>query len=89
MTTSTEASRHSLNPFAMLVAPEQVILRMERSDELGRLKRRLQQPLEKRWIDHRLAQIYAATREIDAEIDAEMDEQLPEEGALPPDATRT
>ncbi len=43
----------SADPFAMLVAPEQVMRAIERSDRLQRLQRRVYRPLDRPWIPHR------------------------------------
>ncbi|PZP28507.1 MAG: hypothetical protein DI603_19195 [Roseateles depolymerans] len=50
-------------PFAMLVAPEQVMRAIERSDRLARLQRRVYRPLDRPWIPHK------ATAAFDSEID--------------------
>ncbi len=38
------------DPFAMLIAPEQVMHAVERSDRLARLQRRVYRPLDRPWI---------------------------------------
>ncbi|MFN3861116.1 MAG: hypothetical protein ACK4R2_06560 [Roseateles sp.] len=53
------------DPFAMLIAPEQVINAVERSDRLARLQRRVYRPLDRPWIP--LKASAAFDREIDAE----------------------
>lgn len=57
----------SADPFAMLVAPEQVMRAIERSDRLARLQRRVYRPLDRPWIPHK------ATAEFDREIDGCID----------------
>ncbi|MFN3305119.1 MAG: hypothetical protein ACK44A_15590 [Roseateles sp.] len=53
------------DPFAMLIAPEQVMRAVERSDRLARLQRRVYRPLDRPWIP--LKASAAFDREIDAE----------------------
>jgi hypothetical protein len=43
MTTQTQVH----NPFMLMLAPEQVLAAVERSEKLGRLNRRLCQPLDR------------------------------------------
>ncbi len=56
------------DPFAMLIAPEQVMQAVERSDRLARLQRRVYRPLDRPWIPVKTAAI-----DFDSEIDAEAD----------------
>ncbi len=53
------------DPFAMLIAPDQVMNAIERSDRLARLQRRVYRPLDRPWIPVK------ATADFDSEIDAE------------------
>ena len=53
------------DPFAMLIAPEQVMRAVERSDRLARLQRRVYRPLDRPWIPLK------ASAAFDSEIDAE------------------
>lgn len=53
----------SADPFAMLVAPEQVMRAIERSDRLTRLQRRVYRPLDRPWIPMK------ASAEFDRAID--------------------
>ncbi|MFG6466967.1 hypothetical protein [Roseateles sp. BYS87W] len=55
------------DPFAMLIAPEQVMTAIERSDRLARLQRRVYRPLDRPWIPLK------ATAAFDSEVDAEPD----------------
>ncbi|HEY8877580.1 MAG TPA: hypothetical protein VIN03_08470 [Roseateles sp.] len=54
------------DPFAMLIAPEQVMNAIERSDRLARLQRRVYRPLDRPWIP-----VKGAPADFDSEIDAE------------------
>lgn len=54
------------DPFAMLIAPEQVMNAIERSDRLARLQRRVYRPLDRPWIPVRGTAV-----DFDSEIDAE------------------
>jgi hypothetical protein len=56
------------DPFAMLIAPEQVMNAIERSDRLARLQRRVYRPLDRPWIP-----VKGAPADFDSEIDAEPD----------------
>lgn len=56
------------NPFAALLNPEVVIQRMERSEDLKRLGKRVLRPLERPWIPYRVSPEVAAS---DAAVDAE------------------
>lgn len=53
------------DPFAMLLAPEQVMTAIERSDRLARLQRRVYRPLDRPWIPLK------ASAAFDSAIDAE------------------
>lgn len=53
------------DPFAMLIAPDQVMNAIERSDRLARLQSRVYRPLDRPWIPKK------ASAEFDHEIDAE------------------
>jgi hypothetical protein len=55
------------DPFAMLLAPEQVMNAIERSDRLARLQRRVYRPLDRPWIPLK----GSASADFDSEIDAE------------------
>ncbi|MFT7723972.1 MAG: hypothetical protein QM788_14270 [Roseateles sp.] len=55
------------DPFAMLIAPDQVMNAIERSDRLARLQRRVYRPLDRPWIPVK------ASAEFDRGIDAELD----------------
>lgn len=55
------------DPFAMLIAPDQVMNAIERSDRLARLQRRVYRPLDRPWIPMK------ASAAFDQEIDAEAD----------------
>ena len=55
------------DPFAMLIAPEQVMNAIERSDRLARLQRRVYRPLDRPWIPMK----GSASADFDNEIDAE------------------
>lgn len=55
------------DPFAMLIAPEQVMNAIGRSDRLARLQRRVYRPLDRPWIPVK------ASAAFDSEIDAELD----------------
>lgn len=57
------------DPFAMLLAPEQVMNAIERSDRLARLQRRVYRPLDRPWIPLK----GSASADFDSEIDAEPD----------------
>jgi len=60
------------DPFAMLLAPEQVMDAIGRSDRLARLQRRIYRPLDRPWIPVK------ATADFDSEIDAELDAGIPD-----------
>ena len=60
------------DPFAMLIAPEQVMNAIERSDRLARLQRRVYRPLDRPWIPVK------ATADFDSEIDAELEVDIPD-----------
>lgn len=64
------------NPFALLMNPDAVVQAMERSDRLGRLKRRVCRPLDKPLIPRVGKDVAAFDREIDAAVDAEPAEEL-------------
>lgn len=55
------------DPFAMLIAPDEVMHAVERSDRLARLQRRVYRPLDRPWIPLK------ASADFDNEIDAELD----------------
>lgn len=55
------------DPFAMLIAPDQVMNAIECSDRLARLQRRVYRPLDRPWIPMK------ASAAFDQEIDAEAD----------------
>jgi hypothetical protein len=63
LTTNT----HLADPFAMLIAPEQVMRAVETSDRLARLQRRVYRPLDRPWIPLK----GSASADFDSEIDAE------------------
>ncbi|PTT77859.1 hypothetical protein DBR42_24595 [Pelomonas sp. HMWF004] len=54
------------DPFAMLIAPEQVMQAVERSDRLARLHSRVYRPLDRPWIP-----VKGLATDFDSEIDAE------------------
>lgn len=54
------------DPFAMLIAPEQVMNAIERSERLSRLQRRVYRPLDRPWIP-----VKGMTADFDNQIDAE------------------
>ena len=56
------------DPFAMLIAPEEVMNAIERSDRLARLSRRVYRPLDRPWIP-----VKGAAADFDSEIDAELE----------------
>ena len=58
---------HLADPFAMLIAPEQVMRAVETSDRLARLQRRVYRPLDRPWIPLK----GSASADFDSEIDAE------------------
>jgi len=60
-------SSHLADPFAMLIAPEQVMHAVETSDRLARLQRRVYRPLDRPWIPLK----GSASADFDHEIDAE------------------
>ena len=60
------------DPFAMLIAPEQVMNAIERSDRLSRLQRRVYRPLDRPWIPMK----GSASADFDNEIDAEPEVDL-------------
>ncbi|MBV8123390.1 MAG: hypothetical protein JOY60_16795 [Burkholderiaceae bacterium] len=67
-----------LNPFLMMLDPEQVAREAACSDRLNRLQRRVCRPLDKPLIP-KAAELAAFDREIDeAQIEAELDECLDE-----------
>ncbi|MDR7332286.1 hypothetical protein [Roseateles asaccharophilus] len=55
------------DPFAMLIAPEQVMRAVETSDRLARLQRRVYRPLDRPWIPMK----GSAAADFDSEVDAE------------------
>lgn len=57
------------DPFAMLIAPEQVMRAVETSDRLARLQRRVYRPLDRPWIPMK----GSASAAFDSEIDAELE----------------
>ena len=57
------------DPFAMLIAPQEVMNAIERSDRLARLSRRIYRPLDRPWIPVK----GAAAADFDSEIDAELE----------------
>jgi hypothetical protein len=57
------------NPFALMLEPEAVVLAMERSDRLGRLKSRICRPLDKPLIAHRDPDAQAHDLRVDAALD--------------------
>ena len=60
------------DPFAMLIAPDQVMNAIERSDRLARLQRRVYRPLDRPWIPMK------ASADFDSEIDAEPEVEIPD-----------
>ena len=62
------------DPFAMLIAPEQVMNAIERSDRLARLQRRVYRPLDRPWIPMK----GSASTDFDREIDAEPEVEIPD-----------
>ena len=56
------------DPFAMLIAPEQVMRALEHSDRLSRLQSRVYRPLDRPWIPNKTASA-AFDHEIDLEVD--------------------
>lgn len=60
------------DPFAMLLAPEQVMDAIGRSDRLARLQRRIYRPLDRPWIPIK------ASADFDSEIDAELEIDIPD-----------
>jgi hypothetical protein len=62
------------DPFAMLIAPDQVMNAIERSDRLARLQRRVYRPLDRPWIPLK----GSASADFDSEIDAEPDLDIPD-----------
>ncbi|MCE4555235.1 hypothetical protein [Pelomonas cellulosilytica] len=63
---------HLADPFAMLLAPDEVMSAIERSDRLARLQRRVYRPLDRPWIPLK------ASADFDSEIDAEPDLDIPD-----------
>jgi hypothetical protein len=63
-----------VDPFAMLIAPEQVMNAIERSDRLARLQRRVYRPLDRPWIPMK----GSASADFDNEIDAEPEVDVPD-----------
>ncbi|KQY80226.1 MULTISPECIES: hypothetical protein [Roseateles] len=63
---------HLADPFAMLIAPDQVMNAIERSDRLARLQRRVYRPLDRPWIPMK------ASADFDSEIDAEPEVEIPD-----------
>ena len=61
---------HLADPFAMLIAPEQVMHAVERSERLARLQRRVYRPLDRPWIPMK------ASADFDSEIDAEAEVEI-------------
>ena len=57
---------HLADPFAMLIAPEQVMNAIEHSDRLTRLQGRVYRPLDRPWIP-----VKGSAADFDSEIDAE------------------
>ena len=62
------------DPFAMLLAPEQVMHAIECSDRLTRLQRRVYRPLDRPWIP-----VKGTAADFDSEIDAEPEIDLSDE----------
>jgi hypothetical protein len=60
------------DPFAMLLAPQQVMDAIGRSDRLARLQRRVYRPLDRPWIPIK------ASADFDSEIDAELEIDIPD-----------
>jgi hypothetical protein len=56
------------DPFAMLIAPDQVMYAVEHSDRLARLQSRIYRPLDRPWIPTK-----AACADFDHEIDLDVD----------------
>jgi hypothetical protein len=56
------------DPFAMLIAPDQVMRAVEHSDRLARLQSRVYRPLDRPWIPTK-----AVAVDFDHEIDLEVD----------------
>lgn len=48
--TVTAEQGPAFNPFSMMLAPEKVLQRMERSSQLGALRKRVLRPLDHPWI---------------------------------------
>jgi len=61
------------DPFAMLIAPEQVMRAVERSDRLARLQRRVYRPLDRPWIPMK-----GSPADFDSQIDAEPEIGVPD-----------
>ncbi len=53
------------DPFAMLIAPEQVMRAVEHSDRLARLQRRVYRPLDRPWIPLKAADADFDSTDID------------------------
>lgn len=62
-----------VNPFALMMHPEDVLQAMERSERLARLQRRVCRPLDKPLIQRAAAGVDAFDQAVDAEpeLDAE------------------
>ncbi len=58
---------HLADPFAMLLAPDEVMRAVEHSDRLARLQRRVYRPLDRPWIPMK----GSASADFDSLIDAE------------------
>jgi hypothetical protein len=64
------------SPFGLMVSPEVVLQRMERSDQLAGLRKRVLRPLDAPWLDRTAGSKNGRTSEMalaDAEIDGEDD----------------
>lgn len=62
------------SPFGLMVSPEVVLQRMERSDQLASLRKRVLRPLDAPWLDRTAGRKNSRTSEMDladAEIDGE------------------
>lgn len=58
------------NPFELLMNPDAVVLAMERSDRLSRLKRRVCRPLDKPLIPRTAKDVADFDREIDDAVES-------------------
>ena len=56
------------DPFAMLIAPQEVMNAIERSERLARLQSRVYRPLDRPWIP-----VKGSAADFDSEIDAELE----------------